>query len=133
MHSHLPTERLDVPLLGQNEQISDFPVISRIARFVLEPVESREAQKRHPGVDLGVEMIADAAGTFGGRFRPEQVVALEQNDVFRPAFRQMVGRRSADHASAGDDDVRRLGYVHLFFHKKNLFVSLLKNGLLSPT
>ena len=105
LQRHVIAEDGQIVVVIQQEQIAGPAQIDRLAQLLLEAFQHGQAQQRQPHVDLGAELVADAARAFPGRFHTQEGRFLQQDNFLDAACSEMVSRAGPHHPAPDDDDV----------------------------
>ncbi len=93
----------------QQEQVTGPAQIDGLAQLLLEAFQHGQAQQRQADVDLGAELVADAARTFAGGLGAQEGCLFQQDDVPAAALGEVIGRAGPHHPASDDDDVGGVG------------------------
>ena len=105
LQGHVVAEHRQIVLVVEQEQVAGPAQIDSLAQLLLEALQHGQAQQRQPHVDLGAELVADAARAFAGGLHPQEGGFFQQHHVLDPACGEMVGRAGPHHPAPDDDDV----------------------------
>ena len=105
LQRHVIAEHGQIVVVIQQEQITGPAQIDRLPKLLLEAFQHGQAQQRQPHVDLGAELVTDAARAFPGRFHTQEGRFLQQDNFLDAACSEMVSRAGPHHPAPDDDDV----------------------------
>ncbi len=98
-------EDLDIPFLGEDEQVAALAVFHRVADFLLEALQHGQTFQREADVDLGGELVTHTARTPAGGSCAEKFFFFQQQDIVQAAGGQVIGGAYAHHSPSNDDGI----------------------------
>ena len=82
LQGHVVAEDRQIVVVIQQEQIAGPAQIDRLAQLLLEAFQHGQAEQRQPHIDLGAELVADAARAFAGGLHAQEGGFFQQDDTF---------------------------------------------------
>ena len=105
LQGHVVAEDGQIVLVVQQEQIAGPAQIDGLAQLLLEAFQHGQAEQRQPHVDLGAELVADAARAFAGGLHAQEGAFSSSTTFLIAACGEMIGRAGPHHPAPDDDDV----------------------------
>ena len=108
LHGDVAVEGRKVSLVVQQKKIAGPVQVDVLPQLLVETLQHRQTELREAHVDLGAELVANAAGALAGCFHAEQRTFFQQNDIGATAQGQVPGSAGSHHSATDDDDIRSL-------------------------